>query len=233
MAAPADACAAGLAPGTGLVAVAAVQRLAADPALAFDLPEVDAVRIARCVNEEDRAARRAAWRLARHLLGTALDLAPDAVPVERATNGRPRLALACDLDFNLSHSGGFVAVGLMRGGAIGVDVERVRPLDLWTRLAGDFMAADDHALWLALPVAARAAAAHAQWCGKEAVLKATGEGLVADARTVRLPADGLLLRAGLRLRTSMGTLDGAAYAFAAEAAAPRVWVLTDAEWQER
>lgn len=224
--------AARLAPGASLLAIARVADAAANPDLNALLPDADAARIARHVKANDRAARTAAWSLARTLLGRALGLAPDAVPVARAANGRPGLAIASDLDFNVTHSGGWVAVGLARGGTIGVDVETARGLDLWMRLAPDFMHDDDRAPWSLLPEPGRAGAALLQWCGKEAVLKATGEGLSGDARGVRLPAgSGLVVRAGRSFLTGGGALAGAAYAFAVEVEAPLIFLSAGAGWR--
>lgn len=170
-----------------LVAAAEVADLAAVEALAFALPAEDEARIVRHVHAGDRAARRAAWRLARGLAGLELGRPPEALAVVRDGKGRPHLADGCGLDINLSHSGGWVAVGLARGGRIGVDVELPRPLALWRDIARSFLGDVDLALWAALPAEAQAAAALSAWCRKEAVLKATGEGLAADPRTLEVP----------------------------------------------
>lgn len=224
--------AARLAPGASLLAIARVADAVANADLAISLPPGEAARIARHVKADDRAARTAAWSLARTLLGAALGLAPAAVPVVRGANGRPGLGIVSDLDFNLTHSGSWVAVGLARGGTIGVDVEKARGLDLWTRLAPDFMHDDDRARWSALPEADRAAAALRQWCGKEAVLKATGEGLAGDARGVRLPEGGcLVVRAGRAFLSGSGALPAAAYAFAVEVDAPMLFLSAGAGWE--
>lgn len=224
--------AARLAPGASLLAIARVADAVANADLAISLPPGEAARIARHVKADDRAARTAAWSLARTLLGAALGLAPAAVPVVRGTNGRPGLSVASDLDFNLTHSGSWVAVGLARGGTIGVDVEKARGLDLWTRLAPDFMHDADRTRWSALAEADRAASALRQWCGKEAVLKATGEGLAGDARGVRLPeGGGLVVRAGRAFLTGSGALPAAAYAFAVEVDAPTLFLSAGAGWE--
>lgn len=231
-----DACspleAARLEPGASLVAIARVFDALVNPDLSITLPPDEAARIARHVKADDRAARTAAWSLARTLLGAALGRAPADVPVARGTNGRPELSEPSDLDFNLTHSGGWVAVGLARGGTIGVDVEKARGLDLWTRLAPDFMHEDDRARWSALPEPGRAASALRQWCGKEAVLKATGEGLAGDARGVRLPeGGGLVVRTGRAFLTGSGALPAAAYAFAVDVEAPTLFLSAGAGWE--
>ncbi|MFG1205027.1 4'-phosphopantetheinyl transferase superfamily protein [Xanthobacter aminoxidans] len=229
--------AARLAPGASLLAIARVADAVANADLAIALPSGEAARIARHVKADDRAARTAAWSLARTLLGAALGLAPAAVPVVRGANGRPGLdraglGVTSDLDFNLTHSGSWVAVGLARGGTIGVDVEKARGLDLWTRLAPDFMDEADRTRWSALSEGDRAASALRQWCGKEAVLKATGEGLAGDARGVRLPeGGGLVVRAGRAFLTGSGALPAAAYAFAVEVDAPTLFLSAGAGWE--
>ncbi|WP_051678825.1 4'-phosphopantetheinyl transferase superfamily protein [Xanthobacter sp. 91] len=227
---PADA--ARLAPGASLLAIARVADALVNPDLHIVLPPDEDARIARHVKADDRAARRAAWSLARTLLGAALGRAPAEVTVARGTNGRPELVAPSDIDFNLTHSGSWVAVGLARGGTIGVDVEKARGLDLWTRLAPDFMHDADRTRWSALPEADRAPSALRQWCGKEAVLKATGEGLAGDARGVRLPeGGGLVVRAGRAFLTGSGALPAAAYAFAVEVDTPTLFLSAGAGWE--
>ncbi|MEP9354717.1 4'-phosphopantetheinyl transferase superfamily protein [Xanthobacter sp. KR7-65] len=235
--------AARLAPGASLVAIGRVANLAGHDTFAFDLPQDDEARITRLVKADDRADRRAAWRLARRLAGIALACDPAGVALFRATSGRPFLPAGCGHDLNVAHASGWVAVGLARatpataerndGGIIGVDVERARDLDLWTRLAGEFMHPEDIDLWSRLPTEQRPAAALAQWCGKEALLKATGEGLSADPCRVRLPAaGGVVTRHGQSFLTGAGTLPDAAYAFAVDGPAPRIFLATATGWDE-
>ena len=79
------------------------------------------------------------------------------------------------LDFNLSRSGGLalVAVGPV---ALGVDIERVVPLDVPDLARAHFSAREQAAL-AALPAEAVEAAFFRCWTRKEAFVKATGEGL--------------------------------------------------------
>ncbi|MDI4663197.1 4'-phosphopantetheinyl transferase superfamily protein [Xanthobacter autotrophicus] len=226
--------------GESFVALARVADLALQPGFDLALPEAEEARIARLLKADDRAARRAAWRLARLLLGAVLGCPPAAVAVTRALNGRPRLDGAGeeyrDLDFNLAHCADAVAVGLARGGRIGVDVEDPRPLDVWTDIARDMFDPADHAAWRAAPKEARAAAALAVWCGKEAVLKATGEGLAGDPRTVRLfpaGAPAVFARGGRRLLVAAGTqLAPTGFAYAVESdRPPHIVVLTSDGWR--
>lgn len=138
-------------------------------------------RLATLRDPRDRDARRAAWVLLRLLLGKHLGCAPAAVPLDRtcatcgAQHGPPRGPAGAP-HVSLSHSAGRVLVALS-GAPVGVDVERVvRGRDV-TALAGQALAvAEQEALWTLTPDAVPAAFTRL-WTRKEAVLKATGEGL--------------------------------------------------------
>lgn len=188
------------------------------------LPRTEAEAIRRHVRPDDRAARFAAWGLARTLLGLACAADSAGLAITRDGAGRPHLADRAGPDFNLSHAGGWVAVGLSRAGRIGVDVEQARPCAIWDAVAADFLPGDALALWSGLGEADRAATALRQWCMREAVLKATGEGLAGDLRTLDLPLNARhahIARGGRDYR--VGTLDladGHGLGFATDAASP-------------
>ncbi|MEZ5076294.1 MAG: 4'-phosphopantetheinyl transferase superfamily protein [Solirubrobacterales bacterium] len=68
-----------------------------------------------------------AERILRAVLGRYLEGEPEAIAIEPAPSGKPRLAERPErLRFNLSHSGDLVLVGIAAV-EIGVDVERVAP----------------------------------------------------------------------------------------------------------
>jgi 4'-phosphopantetheinyl transferase len=134
------------------------------------------------------AQLRCAWRTqaadlpaelqARRWLGDLLGCVPEAVPLRRDAQGRPRLAgAAADCDASWSHSGDRLLMAFGRGVALGVDLERERPRPRALALARRFFAPGE-ADWLAaLPEQARDPAFVRLWCAKEAVLKAHGRGL--------------------------------------------------------
>ena len=77
------------------------------------------------------------------------------------------------IDFNLSHSRDYLVLGLMAGGRIGVDVEKIREVDL-----ADYETALDPRIWQEIvgskdPVGAFFCA----WTRIESVLKADGRGI--------------------------------------------------------
>lgn len=135
--------------------------------------------------------------LLRWALGNALGLPPPAVPIVRGVRGRPQLATDAGIDFNVSHTGGVALIGIARAGRIGVDVERADRDVRADGLARKFLTTAEQATLAALPEAERRARFLRYWTCKEAMSKATGDGLSAPMRglEVRL-ADGIELAWG-------------------------------------
>jgi 4'-phosphopantetheinyl transferase len=79
----------------------------------------------------------------------------------------------------MSHSGTWVAVALSDAGPVGVDVEQVADVDV-DSLARHVLHADE--------TAARLPEFFVYWTRKEAVVKATGDGLAAELARVRVSA---------------------------------------------
>lgn len=114
----------------------------------------------------------------RWLLGRALGVAPERVALERGERGRPRLADTPGLDFNVTHTGGEGMVGFARGMRIGVDIERTDRAINASGIARKFMTSAERD---ALPADADAArrVLLRLWTCKEAMSKATGDGVSA------------------------------------------------------
>lgn len=206
--------------GGGLAVAAEAARVLRLPADRLRLPPDEAARIARFRQAQDRREREAAHGLLRHLLAPFLGRDPAGIVLARDNGDRPFLPGHPGLDLNLSHGAGWVAVGLSTSGRIGVDVEgAARPVD-WDGLAPVFLHPDELAEYRGLPADARPCRALELWSVKEACLKATGEGLVAEPRSVRLTPDASgwrLRRAGLSLQADSRILhDGARFAWAVE-----------------
>ena len=127
-------------------------------------------------------AARATLRL---LLGYALGVPPEAVPLRRGPRGRPSIAGETTIDFNVSHTQNVALIGVARNAAhfrIGVDVERIdRRVDA-DRLARKFLTADEACLQIALTPNERRENFLRYWTCKEAMSKATGDGLIAPFR---------------------------------------------------
>lgn len=122
-------------------------------------------RAARMTNPRVRAEFVAAREALRHILGSACETSPGEVTLAVTARGKPLLA-GSSLRFNLSHSGGRALVATTTAYDIGVDIEQVRP-DPEER------------------------GVRKRWVRREAVAKASGEGLsVLRAVRVSRRADG-------------------------------------------
>jgi len=126
-------------------------------------------------------AGRATLRL---LLGRALGVDPSAVTIRRGARGRPELADArSGIDFNVSHTRGVALIAMARdlplGSRIGVDVERADREVGVDRLARKFLTARERQSLAPLALAERRTRFLRYWTCKEAMSKATGDGLAA------------------------------------------------------
>ena len=124
---------------------------------------------------------RATLRL---VLGDALGIAPFAVEIRRGVRGRPELADAgSGIDFNVSHTGGVALIGIAKGlpadTRIGVDIERLDREVGVDRLARKFLTATERASLADLDLRERRERFVRYWTCKEAMSKATGDGLIA------------------------------------------------------
>jgi 4'-phosphopantetheinyl transferase len=116
----------------------------------------------------------------RHILGTLLQRAPSTLQFISGPQGKPRLDdRPSPLRFNLSHTAGWVLLGVTRDDEIGVDIENIRPRSSLDELAARFFTKKEAAAILALPAAERPRAFFTVWCRKESVLKAAGQGISA------------------------------------------------------
>ena len=144
-----------------------------------------------------RAAARAGLR---RLLGAYLHRAPEAIRFDYGEHDKPALA-GGELQFNLSHSGVWAAVGVQRVGELGIDVEKSERERELTLIAERFFSAPERDYLAALPEAERGAAFYRAWTRKEAYLKAWGTGLTFASS--RFSIDYAAGQAGRVLATEM------------------------------
>jgi 4'-phosphopantetheinyl transferase len=112
------------------------------------------------------------------LLGHCLGRPAKQLQFQYGEFGKPRLARGLHpfMQFNLSHSGDLVLIALSRR-ALGVDIERIRTNVATGEIAAGFFSADESRDLATLALGTRCAAFFAYWTGKEAHLKARGDGL--------------------------------------------------------
>ena len=137
----------------------------------------------------DRARFVASHAALRHVLARYVGIRPVDLRFGVAELGKPfLLALdgAPDLRFSLAHSGALALVAVAVGQEVGVDVEAERPLPDVLRLARRVAAPHEREALAACDADEQRRAFFRLWVAKEAVLKARGTGLHADARQVLL-----------------------------------------------
>lgn len=170
--------------------------------------DVDAARTVLSAEEIARAERfgtpalraryitgRATLRM---LLGRWLSVAPDIVPLVRGARGRPRIDMVDAPDFNVSHTRDAAIIVIATSVRIGVDLERRdREVDA-VRLARKFLTARERDAMETLAENARREHFLRLWTCKEAMSKATGDGLSAPLGrlSVDASAEGLSLADG-------------------------------------
>lgn len=178
-------------------------RLTAEPdAVALSrLTSPELERLSKFRFVEDRVRFAGARSALRTLLAAQLGLEPERVPIEVGSNGKPILAPAFRLHFNVSHSGAEGLLALSAQGAVGVDVERHRPDVDYLGVATRMFAEDELAELLGLAEANARHRFYRGWVYKEAVLKALGLGIGVDTKVF-----SVLEQNDLRLSASPGAL---------------------------
>ncbi len=136
-------------------------------------------RAARFVFDRDRNRFIVGRGALRVLLAQYSGCTPDEVTFRYGPHGKPALENtgAAALFFNVSHTHELALVALRRGGEIGVDIERLRPIAEAEAIARRYFTPREHTTLQGLPPADRAAAFFRCWTRKEAMLKAIGVGL--------------------------------------------------------
>jgi len=122
--------------------------------------------------------------LLRAILGRYCGIPPERLRFIYGPNGKPELApgeaarrKGGALHFNLAHSEGVGVLAVTQTGPVGVDVEQVRRLLEFEALVSQFFSVREAAEFLRLEREQQPAAFFNLWTRKEALLKATGEGI--------------------------------------------------------
>lgn len=146
----------------------------------------------------------------RHVLAGYHGVSASDVPLAREPGGRPFVDGAERLFFSLSHSGD-VALIAVADVAIGVDVERVRPIPRAAGMARRIMHPDTVALLESLPQSQLELSFLDAWTQREAHVKAVGGGLFRTPDVLpfdpRLPDDA-------SVRTLVSRADGSHWSVA-------------------
>ena len=118
----------------------------------------------------------------REILGGALGIAPERVPLREGLHGKPALGREHSgrpIWFSLAHCEDVVLVALSRTSEVGIDVERSRAIEQWERVADRVLSSTERRrLQQAVEGGEDAGTAFLRhWCRVEAELKAIGCGI--------------------------------------------------------
>lgn len=102
------------------------------------------------------------------------------VAMEAGAHGKP--FIAGGPHFNLSHSADRAVLAVCEEAPVGVDIEAVRPVERLDALAERIMSPPEHAEFVA--AADKPGFFFEVWTRKESVVKARGDGIIADLRSL-------------------------------------------------
>jgi 4'-phosphopantetheinyl transferase len=145
---------------------------------ALHLSPDELLRANRFHFEHDRRRFIVARATLRMLLGGCLAVKPNAIALGYTRNGKPVVAdHAAGIHFNVSHAHERALYAISKSCALGVDIEYLnRDVD-YSGLAERFFTRRECAALQRIPEPDRKRAFFACWTRKEAVIKATGDGL--------------------------------------------------------
>lgn len=179
------------------------QRLTPDdevlPRLLATLSADERERCARFGTEALQRRYVAGRAALRETLAGALGMPAADVPIQRGPRGRPMLAPPHALDFNVTHTEGIAVIAHLArpGWRVGIDVESLGRTVSHDGLARKFLTERERLAIAPLDDDARRSAFLRRWTCKEAMSKATGDGLSAPFREIDVDvACGLVVREG-------------------------------------
>jgi len=154
------------------------------------LSEDEQHRAARFRFEADRRKFVVARGVLRHLLSERLGCGAIALTFDYGKYGKPKTTVSPtkghDFHFNLSHSGEVALCALGGDRTVGVDIEKVRPIQRLESMMGRCLVEAEKAKVISKPIDQRSHNFLRYWTCKEAYLKAIGVGLSQSMTTVEV-----------------------------------------------
>jgi 4'-phosphopantetheinyl transferase len=161
------------------------------------LDAAEQVRADRFHFDEDRTTYIAAHWLIRNALASVGGLPPTDWRFIVERHGKPEIDPVLgrpDLHFNLSHARGLVACAVATGATIGIDVETLSRKHVGLEIADRFFTPSEVAILRAAASGQQLEAFFRFWTLKEALIKATGEGLHRPLDSFSFSLDPTLVR---------------------------------------
>lgn len=113
----------------------------------------------------------------RTLLGLYTQSPPEALEFTYDEHGKPSLTHPIDLQFNISHSSNLALMAFTRNQEVGIDLERMRPIEHMQAIADRVFTADENIFLRSLKDSeAQLDFFFRCWARKEALMKALGTG---------------------------------------------------------
>ena len=197
------------------------------------LSQAEREKVRRKRHASDREELVLAYALHRLVMGNFLLCDPVGIELERDPLGRP-FVQGDEVNTSLSHTSGAIAVAVSPHGFVGIDIEpAIRAKEL-PEIASVVLHASEVATISRLPEPARAQAMLALWVRKEALLKASGIGLVREMHSFEAPigqpvglpaADGSQGAAAIAHMLEAGSFWVASIAVPPEARFHAAWLL--------
>ena len=154
-------------------------------------------RASRFRFEKDQRRFIAARGILRQILGAYLQKPPHTLQFQYSNNGKPILASTSgddSLQFNLSHSDDVVLYAFTRNRNLGIDLERIQADVEVEQIANSFFAEAELNAIAQVSESKRNELFFQYWTRKEALIKATGEGLSFPIETLDVSrVDGRVL----------------------------------------
>lgn len=167
----------------------------AHPSLLNLISDEEKERMISFREQDDRRRALISYAVLRLLLSLYLQVPPRTLQIDRTCNqcgkphGIPRLIEpSSDLQFSVSHSGERVLFAVMRQVPVGVDVERVTPYIQADEMVHIVFNDEERIKWNTLPQERKKTGFCVYWTRKEAILKATGNGLVVPLTDLHVSA---------------------------------------------
>jgi 4'-phosphopantetheinyl transferase len=149
-------------------------------------------RAAQFAFEQDRVRFIQTKAIVRRILADYCGADGATLGFARNRHGKPYLipqAASPNLQFSVSHSGDFCMLAVLRGHAVGVDVEKLRDLPQAMDIVQSYFTPAERRALAALPERAQREAFFVLWTHKEAIVKGLGVSLAAHLGRLEFERD--------------------------------------------
>jgi len=157
------------------------------------LTDEERTKAAGMANLAMRARFEVGRGLRRKMLADATGMSAEELNFAQSEEGKPRALNAAGWDFNVSHSGDYVAVAVGQD-QVGVDLEQIRSVREMELIVDRYFHPDEAEAWRSLPPGLREEAFFVLWSAREAAMKCVGFGLARGLSITRV--DPRILKEG-------------------------------------